>query len=90
MLSLFDKLNRKLSFFSEIIITFCAFFFKILKEKVFEIVSIVFPDLEITRKRTFLNFSFFFKAKTFFHQCHLKNKFFSLFFFLENYILLCS
>ena len=52
----FDNENNILFFFSEIMITFFEFFFIILREKVFDRVSMVLPDLEIIIKRTFDNF----------------------------------
>ena len=50
---------RGLSFFSEMIIIFFAFFFNIFKLKKFDKVSVVVPDLEIIINKIFFNFSFF-------------------------------
>ena len=56
----FDNRNKKLFFFSEIMIMFFEFFFKIFNAKTLDKVSTVLPDFEIIIKSVFEKFFFFF------------------------------
>ena len=71
-LNFFDIENNKLFFFSEIIIIFLEFFFKMFSEKVLDKVSIVLPDFEIIIKRTLDKFSFFLRSEILFSSISFK------------------
>ena len=83
-LNFFDRLNKMLFFFCEIIITFLAFFFKILRINKFDKVSIVLPDYDTIKKRVLDSLTFFLKFLIFSLSKSLKKKISFFIFFLKN------